>query len=158
MKKFIKKFNLGFLLMFILVAVLAISFPRITNAFSSNKQTEISQNTYKVVNDFQGVADYIHKYGHLPDNYITKEQAYKLGWKPGEDLWKYAPNKSIGGDIFTNAEKCLPDAPKRVWHECDINYNGGHRGADRLLYSNDGLIYGTKDHYQTFVCYYNGTK
>lgn len=109
----------------------------------------------KVINDFQGVADYIHKNGHLPDNFITKAQATKLGWNPGKDLDKVAPGKSIGGDIFTNAEKSLPDAPKRVWRECDINYNGGHRGADRILYSNDGLIYSTSDHYKTFKLLYN---
>ncbi|AKN29716.1 ribonuclease [Clostridium carboxidivorans P7] len=110
----------------------------------------------KIINDFQGVADYIHKNSRLPDNFITKAQAAKLGWNPGKDLNKVAPGKSIGGDVFTNAEKSLPDAPKRVWRECDINYNGGHRGADRILYSNDGLIYSTSDHYKTFKLLYNG--
>jgi hypothetical protein len=110
----------------------------------------------KIINDFQGVADYIHKNDRLPDNFITKEQATKLGWNPGKDLDKVAPGKSIGGDVFRNAEKLLPDAPKRVWRECDINYNGGKRGADRILYSNDGLIYSTSDHYKTFKLLYNG--
>lgn len=110
----------------------------------------------KIIKDFQGVADYIHKNGRLPDNFITKEQATKLGWTPGKDLNQVAPGKSIGGDIFTNAEKSLPAAPKRVWRECDINYNGGKRGADRILYSNDGMIYSTSDHYKTFKLLYNG--
>lgn len=110
----------------------------------------------KVINDFQGVADYIHKKGTLPENFITKAQASEFGWKPGGDLNKVAPGKSIGGDIFKNAEKSLPDAPDRIWHECDINYNGGHRGDDRILYSNDGLIYSTSDHYKTFKVLYKG--
>lgn len=118
-------------------------------------QNEDSQNK-KVINDFQGVADYIHKNGTLPENFITKAQADKLGWKPGDDLSKVAPGKSIGGDVFKNAEKALPDAPNRIWHECDINYNGGHRGDDRILYSNDGLIYSTSDHYKTFKVLYKG--
>lgn len=123
-----------------------------------NKQTPKSDtnNSKKIINDFQGVADYIHKNGKLPENYITKAEATKLGWKPGADLDKVAPGKSIGGDVFGNAEKNLPDAPKRVWRECDINYNGGHRGADRILYSNDGLVYSTSDHYKTFKVLYNG--
>ena len=123
-------------------------------SFSPANVVNAAQKKTTVINTFKGVADYIHQYGKLPSNYITKDQAAKLGWRPGADLWKYAPNKSIGGDIFTNSEKCLPDKKGRVWHECDINYNGGHRGADRILYSNDGLIYGTSDHYVTFVKYY----
>ncbi|AAK78819.1 hypothetical protein BJV85_003166 [Clostridium acetobutylicum] len=120
------------------------------------KQSNYYRNDYNdaVINDFQGVADYIHEYGYLPDNYITKENAEELGWTPGENLWDYAPGKSIGGDIFTNSEGVLPTKRGRVWHECDINYFGGHRGADRLVYSNDGLIYGTSDHYETFTRYY----
>lgn len=123
-----------------------------------NKQTpkNDTDNNKKIINDFQGVADYIHKNGKLPENYITKSEATKLGWKPGNDLDKVALGKSIGGDIFTNAEKSLPDAAKRVWRECDINYKGGHRGADRILYSNDGLVYSTSDHYKTFKVLYNG--
>lgn len=113
--------------------------------------TEYTETT---INDFQGVADYIHEYGYLPDNYITKEEAEELGWRPGEDLWDYAYGKSIGGDIFTNSEGVLPSEMGRVWYECDINYFGGNRGADRIVYSNDGLIYGTSDHYQTFTRYY----
>ena len=122
---------------------------------TDSSKTEDAKNK-KIINDFQGVADYIHKNGTLPENFITKAQADKLGWKPGDDLNKVAPGKSIGGDIFKNAEKSLPDAANRIWHECDINYNGGHRGDDRILYSNDGLIYSTSDHYKTFKVLYKG--
>lgn len=127
-------------------AVNAKSIAITSNRHSYSKSTAITT--------FQGVADYIHKYGVLPSNFITKEQAEDLGWEPGENLWDYAYGKSIGGDVFTNSEGSLPDAEGRVWHECDINYHGGHRGADRLVYSNDGLIYGTSDHYETFIQYY----
>lgn len=144
MKKLAKKINLFLIALFTFMSLVAIPAANNVKAYSNAN----------AINDFQGVANYIHKYGKLPSNYITKAQASKLGWKPGQDLWKYAKGKSIGGDVFTNSEKCLPDARGRVWHECDINYNGGHRGADRILYSNDGLIYGTSDHYQTFTCYY----
>ena len=57
---------------------------------------------------------------------------------------------SIGGDHFGNYEGLLPDADGRKWKECDVNYSGGYRGAERLVFSNDGLIYYTKDHYESF--------
>ena len=53
-------------------------------------------------------------------------------------------------DIYKNREGKLPSAPGRVWHEADINYNKGYRNRERILYSNDGLIFVTYDHYQTF--------
>jgi hypothetical protein len=161
MKFFPKKLCIFFASIFLFAGLLGFvpqtSVSAKSNANLSTANNSISTSTYidAGINDFQGVADYIHQYGVLPDNYITKEQAHQLGWRPGEDLWNYAPGKSIGGDRFSNREEVLPDAPDRIWHECDINYFGGHRGADRLLYSNDGLIYGTTDHYQTFTCYYD---
>ncbi|SHJ96200.1 ribonuclease [Clostridium cavendishii DSM 21758] len=154
MRNITKKFTLllfTFTLSFIL---LSLSFPTKATALTLSSTKHSISYSYNIINDFQGVADYIHTHNKLPSNYITKAQASKLGWKPGKNLWDYAPGKSIGGDIFTNAEKVLPEKTGRVWRECDINYNGGHRGADRLLYSNDGLIYGTSDHYRTFSQYY----
>lgn len=149
-----------FLILFSLSIILSLSF--FTGSSSKNvtaysATSHITENKIKSntsINDFQGVADYIHKYNQLPPNYITKAQAQKLGWRPGKDLWKYARGKSIGGDTFTNYQKVLPTAKGRIWKECDINYNGGHRGADRILFSNDGLVYGTSDHYETFTLYY----
>ena len=145
---------------FVLLTLLLFTFTTInfcpvqSNAATLSARYQVTANDEEIINDFQGVANYIHEYGELPDNYITKEQAQDLGWRPGEDLWDYAPGYSIGGDVFTNSEGVLPSASGRIWYECDINYNGGHRGADRLVYSNDGLIYGTSDHYQTFTRYY----
>ena len=97
------------------------------------------------------VALYLHTYGHLPNNYVTKEDAEDAGWKTeGLSLWEACPGKSIGGSHFGNYEGSLPSAPGRTWQECDIDYQGGSRNAKRLVYSNDGLIYYTEDHYQSF--------
>ena len=96
------------------------------------------------------VALYIHTYGHLPENYITKDEAYDLGWKSEGTLDEVAPGKSIGGDYFGNYEGVLPDEPGREYHECDIDYESGNRNGKRIVYSNDGNIYYTEDHYNSF--------
>ncbi|MGQ8872323.1 ribonuclease domain-containing protein [Paenibacillus sp. TSA_86.1] len=100
---------------------------------------------------FQEVGDYIKEHHELPPNYITKKEARALGWEPSEgNLQQVAPGKSIGGDIFRNREGLLPNKKGRIWYEADIHYNGGKRGSDRILYSSDGLIYQTTDHYKSF--------
>lgn len=97
------------------------------------------------------VAAYIHAYGTLPANFITKKEAIALGWNSSEgNLDEVAPGKSIGGDIFANREGKLPKADGRTYRECDVNYHGGKRGAQRIIYSSDGLVYYTSDHYRTF--------
>ena len=95
------------------------------------------------------VSAHIRRTGSLPQNFITKKQAGELGWQGG-DLWLYARGKSIGGDRFGNFERRLPDKKGRTWRECDIEYRGGARGAKRLIFSNDGLIFYTADHYESF--------
>ena len=101
------------------------------------------------------VADYIHLYGELPPNFITKDDAQDLGWISSKgNLWDVAPGMSIGGDRFGNREGLLPSANGRQWYECDVNYEGGFRGAERILYSNDGLIYYTNDHYASYTPVY----
>lgn len=101
------------------------------------------------------VAEYIALYGHLPDNFITKNEAKALGWVSSKgNLGKVAPGKSIGGDYFGNYEGRLPEKKGREYHECDIDSKGGYRGAKRIVYSNDGLIYYTEDHYETFELLY----
>ena len=101
------------------------------------------------------VAEYLHFYGHLPQNYLTKQEAKALGWAASQgNLWEVAEGKSIGGDRFGNREGLLPEADGRTWYECDVNYMGGFRGAERLLYSSDGLIYYTDDHYASFTLVY----
>lgn len=102
----------------------------------------------------EDVAAYLVAYGHLPPNFITKEQARAAGWEGGS-LEPYCPGKCIGGDHFGNYEGLLPSAKGRVWRECDINTLGARsRGAERLIYSNDGLIYYTSDHYESFTLLY----
>lgn len=97
------------------------------------------------------VAAYIHEFGHLPSNYISKSKAKKAGWVSNKgNLDEVLPGMSIGGSEFYNDEGLLPDAPGRTWTECDINYEGGYRGAERIVFSNDGLIFYTADHYKTF--------
>ena len=98
----------------------------------------------------EDVCAYLLAYGRLPANFITKKEAQALGW-PGGSLEEYAPGKCIGGDRFGNREGQLPKAPGRTWTECDINTLGAKsRGAERLVFSNDGLIYYTDDHYESF--------
>ncbi|MBR2528302.1 MAG: ribonuclease [Blautia sp.] len=97
------------------------------------------------------VALYLHTYGKLPGNFITKKEAKALGWQSSKgNLDKVAPGKSIGGDHFGNYDKLLPEKKGRSYKECDINFNGSYRGAERIIYSDDGLIFYTNDHYQTF--------
>ena len=97
------------------------------------------------------VALYIHTYGKLPVNYITKKEAQDMGWDPSKgNLSDILPGMSIGGSAFGNYEGALPRANGRRYFECDIDYDGGYRGAKRLVYSNDGLVFYTEDHYNTF--------
>ena len=100
------------------------------------------------------VALYLHTYGHLPENFITKSEARELGWEGGS-VEKYAPDCAIGGDKFGNREGLLPEAPGRQYYECDIDTLGENsRGAKRIVYSDDGLIYYTEDHYESFELLY----
>lgn len=102
----------------------------------------------------EDVALYLHQYGHLPDNFITKKEAQALGWSGGS-LEPYAPGKCIGGSKFGNYEGILPEAPGRKYTECDIDTLGAKsRGAKRIVFSNDGLIYYTDDHYESFTLLY----
>ena len=112
-------------------------------------QTAISENgTYSSKDE---VAEYLHEFGHLPPNYLTKKEAQDLGWVASKgNLWEVAPGKSIGGDRFGNREGLLPEAPGRKYYECDIDFDGSYRNAKRIIYSNDGLIFYTEDHYESF--------
>lgn len=97
------------------------------------------------------VAAYIHKFNSLPSNFITKKEAEDAGWDSRkENLWQVTDKKSIGGDRFGNREGLLPKAGNRKYYECDINYSGGSRGPERIVYSNDGLVFYTGDHYKNF--------
>ena len=107
-----------------------------------------------VYDDRDSVALYLHLYGHLPSNYISKKEAEALGWSGGS-LEPFAPGKCIGGSRFGNYEGLLPEAKGRKYSECDIGTLGkSKRGAKRIVWSNDGLIYYTDDHYESFTLLY----
>ena len=124
-------------------------------AFSVEAAQRISVKENSSYTSKEQVAAYINTFGKLPGNYITKEQARKLGWVSSQgNLDRVAPGKSIGGDRFGNYEQLLPTKAGRRYFECDIDYHGGRRNAKRIIFSNDGLIYYTEDHYNTFELLY----
>ena len=104
------------------------------------------------LDEAQRIADYIFEHGELPDNFITKKQAQALGW---DSMYNYvsdvAPGKSIGGDYFGNYEQKLPVVKGRKYYEADCFYKGGKRNAYRIIYSTDGHVWYTEDHYNTFI-------
>ena len=104
-------------------------------------------------NHKQNGADlYLKRYRKLQDYYITAEQAIKEGWNTKKgNLFSVCPGKMIFGGIYKNKNEHLPTAPNRIWYEADINYKFGYRGTERIVFSNDGLIFVTYDHYQTFI-------
>ena len=105
-------------------------------------------------NSMEDVSLYLHTYDHLPDNYITKQEARDLGWSGGS-VERYAPGCAIGGERFGNREGLLPSEKGRTYYECDIDTIGqSSRGAKRIIFSNDGLVYYTEDHYESFTQLY----
>ena len=103
------------------------------------------------------VALYLYAFNELPPNYITKNEAMDLGWTSYKgNLWKVAPGACIGGDRFGNREGLLPRQKGRTYYECDVNYEGGYRQGERIVFSTDGLIYYSEDHYDNFILLYDG--
>ena len=101
--------------------------------------------------DKEHVAEYLRQFEELPENYITKKEAQALGWVSSKgNLWLVAPGMSIGGDKFGNYEGLLPEKKGRQYFECDIDFEGEYRNGKRIVFSNDGLIFYTEDHYETF--------
>lgn len=125
---------------------------QVTEAVGAEESAAIDENgSYTTKED---VALYIHTYDRLPSNFMTKSEAQELGWEGG-GLDEYAEGCCIGGDHFGNYEGLLPDADGRTWTECDIDTMGANsRGAKRIVFSNDGLIYYTEDHYDSFELLY----
>lgn len=115
---------------------------------SIQQETVLENGSYTSKED---VAQYLRLYGKLPQNYITKKAARDMGWDSEKgNLAEVAPGLSIGGDYFGNNEGILPEADGRQYYECDIDYQGGYRNSKRIVYSNDGLIFYTEDHYESF--------
>ena len=104
------------------------------------------------ITDPQSIADYLFAHGELPDNFLTKQEARELGWDSSRNyVSDVAPGMSIGGDRFGNYEGRLPEVKGRKYYEADCWYTGGKRNAYRIIYSNDGHVWYTEDHYQTFT-------
>ena len=119
--------------------------------FGSDEDEEIQVEKNGTYTDKDHVAAYLKEYGELPSNYITKNEARKLGWNGSRSgLWDVAWGMSIGGDKFGNYEEILPVKRGRQYYECDIDFDGRKANAKRIVYSNDGLIFYTDDHYETF--------
>jgi hypothetical protein len=117
-----------------------------TDKHEENKSVSIDELTKESV-----VVPFVKQNGRLPDCYITKKEAREHGWDAAKgNLCDVLPGKAIGGDIFTNRERTLPVKNGRTWYEADLNYNCEHRNSHRLLFSNDGLVFVTHDHYKTF--------
>jgi hypothetical protein len=102
------------------------------------------------VSGFVEAVTNLRERGRLPPRFITKNEAERAGWRPGDDLCRSSPGRTIGGDNFGNREGRLPRAQGRRWFEADLDFSCGRRGARRLLFSSDGLIFVTLDHYDTF--------
>ena len=126
--------------------------PQVTAAVETPTAVPEPTATPGPMDEAQRIADYIFEHGELPDNFITKKQAQALGW---DSMYNYvsdiAPGKSIGGDYFGNYEKQLPVVPGRKYYEADCFYFGGDRNEYRIIYSNDGHVWYTGDHYNTFI-------
>jgi hypothetical protein len=134
---------LGLLVLIVLVPVLAAAGPAELRLFAQREGIVD-------VDGFVETVESLRKTKKLPARYLTKEEATKLGWRPGTDLCTVAPGRAIGGNRFGNRERRLPDERDRKWYEADLDFFCGSRGPKRLVWSNDGLLYLTTDHYQTF--------
>jgi hypothetical protein len=86
----------------------------------------------------------------LPPRYVTKSQARGHGWHGG-GLCAIWPGHVIGGDVMRNFGGKLPDASGRSYYEADLDGDCHSRGPKRLVFSNDGLIFVTTDHYNSFT-------
>lgn len=153
-----QKFSRKKIIQLILLVVLILG---ITYLQNKNTSEEIPQETSELnleetssiekLTDEKRVIEYLKKHKQLPDYYLTKNQARQQGWEAVKgNLCEVLPGKAIGGDYFGNREGLLPKKSGRKYFEADINYDCGRRGADRLVYSNDGLIFTSKDHYKSF--------
>lgn len=140
--------------------------PDLERIESSSADTTATDNSKEISNQYavqegqayyrkDDVALYLHLYNTLPPNYITKNDAMDRGWDSREgNLWEVTDRMVIGGDRFGNREGLLPEKNGRQYYEADVDFEGGYRDAKRLVYSNDGLIFYTDDHYASFTQLY----
>ncbi len=102
------------------------------------------------INGINGADWTLMNYKKLPDYYVTEDDLSPLGWRFGDKVSKYVDNKMYANGVYKNNNGHLPKAEGRIWYEADINYSGGKRNSQRILWSNDGLMFVTYDHYETF--------
>ncbi len=122
-----------------------------SNIINVEKNTTVVRTAIDELTKESVVVAFVKQHNKLPHYYITKTEAREKGWIAADgNLCDVLPGKAIGGDVFTNREGSLPDKLGRKWYEADLNYNCGRRNAHRLLFSNDGLIFVTHDHFKTF--------
>lgn len=141
--------------LFLLVITLSILIYAANNIFSNLVNNNTSNNEEIIVEKgreyttYEDVALYIHTYNELPVNYMSKKQAQNKGWEGGNPQNLFGGNVYIGGDKFSNLEQLLPTDKK--YYECDVDYYDKTRGENRLIYTNDGKVYYTNDHYESFI-------
>jgi len=124
-------------------------YPKITSHDYTQPNITVTKGESYTSKDEVGL--YIHLYGTVPPNYISKTKARNKGWVAEDgNLWDVLPGRSIGGGGWHNDDRELPWAKGREYYECDIDYEGGYRNAKRIVYSDDGLVFYTNDHYNTF--------
>ncbi|RWR03629.1 hypothetical protein ED28_01180 [[Pantoea] beijingensis] len=134
----------------IVAAIAGVKQPQHKTPPVSSSAPQQQRETIATLTQQQRVARYLQQHQQLPDYYLTKNQARRQGWDPAKgNLCSLLPGKAIGGDRFSNREGLLPVQRGRIWFEADVNYQCGHRNADRLLYSSDGLIFVSTDHYRS---------
>ena len=147
-------------ILLLLLALMIISMPALSEALVDGDIAVTDELTIEYGYDYytpDEVALYLYAFTELPMNYLTKEEAREYGWDNREgNLWEVAYGMCIGGDKFGNREGLLPEARGRQYYECDVNFDGGYRGGERIVFSNDGLIYYTADHYESFELLYDG--
>ncbi|WDF46708.1 ribonuclease domain-containing protein [Chryseobacterium sp. KACC 21268] len=108
-----------------------------------------SENSIEELTNDNKVISYVKANHELPDYYLTKSEAKSKGWSASKgNLCDVLPGKAIGGDKFSNREKQLPKGEQ--YYEADVNYNCGNRGADRIVFTEDGDVWLTKNHYKSF--------
>jgi ribonuclease T1 len=126
--------------------------PASATAFSPTEPEDFARRVgIEDVRGFVETVSELREHRRLPPWYVTKKEAERRGWRPGRNLCAVAPGKAIGGDVFHDFEHRLPEKPGRRWREADLDARCGSRGPKRLVFSNDGLLYVTTDHYATFI-------
>ncbi|MCI5840029.1 MAG: ribonuclease domain-containing protein [Peptoniphilaceae bacterium] len=142
--------NLKKVIYFILIIFLGFGFISCSNSkdYEIFSTDELKVEEEKYYFSHEDVSKYIHEFKKLPNNYITKDKAYDLGWNPEEgNLWDIKFQAVIGGDEFKNFEEKLPSGK---YNEADVDYYGGFRNSNRLVYDKNGNIYFSDDHYESF--------